>query len=60
MTDDQSKALDEILSDLKQGKQMTRLLQGDVGCGKTIVAFIAMYATVLAGKQVLLWHLLKF
>lgn len=51
LTDDQSKALDEILSDLKQGKQMTRLLQGDVGCGKTIVAFIAMYATVLAGKQ---------
>lgn len=51
LTDDQNNALSEILSDLKDRKQMARLLQGDVGCGKTIVAFIAMYATVLAGKQ---------
>ncbi len=51
LTDDQMSAVDEILADLAAGKQMSRLLQGDVGSGKTIVAFIAMYATCLAGKQ---------
>ncbi|MGI6608199.1 MAG: ATP-dependent DNA helicase RecG [Erysipelotrichaceae bacterium] len=51
LTDDQNNALQEIFTDLKSEKQMTRLLQGDVGCGKTIVAFITMYAAVLAGKQ---------
>ncbi len=51
LTDDQTKALEEIFADLKSSRQMARLLQGDVGCGKTIVAFIVMYATVLAGKQ---------
>ncbi len=51
LTADQSRALQEILSDLQSDNQMARLLQGDVGCGKTIVAFIIMYATVLSGKQ---------
>ncbi len=51
LTADQNNALQEILTDLQSGNQMTRLLQGDVGCGKTIVAFIVMYAAVLAGKQ---------
>ncbi len=51
LTDDQNMAVQEILEDLQSSKQMARLLQGDVGCGKTIVAFIIMYATVLAKKQ---------
>ncbi len=51
LTADQNDALHEILSDLQSENQMARLLQGDVGCGKTIVAFIIMYATVLSGKQ---------
>ena len=51
LTDDQKKACDEILDDLAAPRQMSRLLQGDVGCGKTIVSFIAMYATYLSGKQ---------
>ncbi|MDI9540507.1 MAG: ATP-dependent DNA helicase RecG [Bacillota bacterium] len=51
LTDDQNNAIKEILSDLQSERQMARILQGDVGCGKTIVAFIVMYATVLAEKQ---------
>lgn len=51
LTQGQSKALEEILSDLSSDTLMYRLLQGDVGCGKTIVAGLAMYATVLAGEQ---------
>ncbi|MEO6288038.1 MAG: ATP-dependent DNA helicase RecG [Dyadobacter sp.] len=41
LTNAQIKVLHEIHEDLKTGKQMNRLLQGDVGSGKTIVAFIA-------------------
>lgn len=51
LTEQQQLALNDILNDLSSNKQMARLLQGDVGCGKTIVAFIAMYATSLSGKQ---------
>ena len=51
LTDQQQLALNDILQDLRSNKQMARLLQGDVGCGKTIVAFIAMYACSLSGKQ---------
>lgn len=42
LTNAQIKVLHEIHEDLKTGKQMNRLLQGDVGSGKTIVAFITM------------------
>ncbi|HZI25120.1 MAG TPA: ATP-dependent DNA helicase RecG [Chryseolinea sp.] len=42
LTDAQKKVIKEIYADLKSGKQMNRLLQGDVGSGKTIVSFICM------------------
>lgn len=51
LTPDQKKALDEILEDLGSCRVMYRLVQGDVGCGKTAVAALAMYASVLAGYQ---------
>jgi len=51
LTKDQLQACNEILQDLANQSQMIRLLQGDVGCGKTIVSFVAMYAIALAGKQ---------
>lgn len=42
LTNAQKRVLGEIREDLKSGQQMNRLLQGDVGSGKTIVAFITM------------------
>ena len=51
LTKDQEKACDEILTDFVQEKRMNRLVLGDVGSGKTIVAFIAMYANFLDGYQ---------
>ena len=51
LTNDQIKTTHEILEDLSSDKIMTRLLQGDVGSGKTLVAALAMYATVLSGQQ---------
>lgn len=51
LTADQKSSLNEILSDLGNKRIMNRLLQGDVGSGKTVVAALAMYANVLAGKQ---------
>ena len=50
-TKDQLKAVDEIVNDLKSSSRMNRLLQGDVGSGKTIVSFIGMYANYLSGYQ---------
>ena len=50
-TKDQLTVTDEILNDLEAPHRMNRLLQGDVGSGKTIVAFIAMYANYLCGYQ---------
>ncbi len=47
----QAKALSEILSDMKRKKTMNRLLQGDVGSGKTIVAILAMYTAAENGYQ---------
>lgn len=51
LTDDQIKALDEIIDDLSSDHKMNRLLQGDVGSGKTIVAFLAMYYNSICGYQ---------
>lgn len=54
LTGDQKKALSDILKDMDKAVAMNRLLQGDVGSGKTIVAFLAMHACVLAGRQAVL------
>ncbi|MCK0470715.1 ATP-dependent DNA helicase RecG [Halalkalibacter sp. APA_J-10(15)] len=51
LTGAQSRVKDEIIEDIKSSYQMNRLLQGDVGSGKTVVAAIAMYAVVEAGYQ---------
>lgn len=51
LTKDQLSSIDDILLDLKSTNVMFRLVQGDVGCGKTIVAQISMYANQLAGYQ---------
>lgn len=45
------KVTNEICRDLRSPKHMQRLLQGDVGSGKTVVAAIALYATMTAGFQ---------
>lgn len=51
LTQDQLKSVEEIEKDLNSKKRMNRLLQGDVGSGKTIVAFIATYMNYLSGYQ---------
>jgi len=51
LTGAQDRALDEIASDLQSGRQMNRLLQGDVGSGKTVVAAIAALKVIDAGCQ---------
>ena len=51
LTEGQDKSLNEIINDLKSEKRMNRLLQGDVGSGKTIVAVIAMYFAYINGYQ---------
>ena len=50
-TEDQKHSIKDILDDLKKPERMNRLLQGDVGSGKTIVAFIGIIAAVEAGGQ---------
>ena len=51
LTGAQQRAIRDILADLERSEPMSRLLQGDVGSGKTIVAVMAMYATVRNGLQ---------
>ena len=52
LTNDQIKALDDINNDLKSSTKMFRLLQGDVGSGKTIVSLLAGLNTINSGFQV--------
>ena len=51
LTEDQRTVAAEIIEDMNQSSLMYRLLQGDVGTGKTIVSFIALYANFLRGDQ---------
>ena len=51
MTADQRDTLEKILNDMGSTHTMYRLVQGDVGCGKTVVATLALYAAFLSGYQ---------
>ncbi len=51
LTEDQIKCVDKIYEDLTSQNRMNRLVQGDVGSGKTIVAIIALYINYLSGYQ---------
>ena len=51
LTKGQLAAIKDITNDMTSGIPMNRLIQGDVGCGKTMVAIAAMYFTFLNGKQ---------
>jgi len=52
LTDDQKSATNEIFLDFKKKTRMNRLLQGDVGSGKTIISIISSFAVVTAKHQV--------
>ena len=51
LTNSQNKVLEDIFRDMTSDKQMNRLVQGDVGCGKTIISFIAMFNVIKNGFQ---------
>ena len=51
LTLDQLRSVEEIFDDMTNAKRMNRLLQGDVGSGKTIIAFIATYINYLSNYQ---------
>jgi RecG-like helicase len=54
LTESQNKVIREILLDEKRNNSMNRLVQGDVGSGKTIVALIAIFNVVKNGYQAVL------
>ncbi|MFA6475765.1 MAG: ATP-dependent DNA helicase RecG [Patescibacteria group bacterium] len=54
LTNGQTQAITEIVQDLQKDTPMNRLLEGDVGAGKTVVAALAMYACAKAGYQAIL------
>ena len=54
LTPDQDKVFDQVISDLSLGRPMMRMVQGDVGCGKTVVAFLAANIIINSGAQVAL------
>ncbi|GHU51006.1 hypothetical protein FACS1894127_6980 [Clostridia bacterium] len=56
LTSAQERSLAEISADMESNRSMNRLLQGDVGSGKTVVAAAAMYKAVKAAIRRLLWH----
>ncbi len=51
LTHSQQKAVDDIVTDLARPQRMLRLLQGDVGSGKTVVALVAAASVIEAGRQ---------
>lgn len=51
LTDDQARAIVDMLGDLGHGQRLNALVQGDVGCGKSIVAFLMMIAFAENGYQ---------
>jgi ATP-dependent DNA helicase RecG len=51
LTNSQQKAVDDIITDIARPQRMLRLLQGDVGSGKTVVALLAAAAVIEAGRQ---------
>ena len=51
LTIDQNKALNEIIEDLNSDRRMNRLVQGDVGSGKTIVALLSIYGMINSGYE---------
>lgn len=51
LTEAQTRALSEIAADMREGKPMNRILQGDVGSGKTALALFVLYAATLNGYQ---------
>ena len=51
LTDDQLKAIDDVIKDFRSSKRMNRLILGDVGSGKTMVAFVGMLLNKYAGYQ---------
>ena len=51
-TDDQERAIEDVIADLSDGKSMDRLVCGDVGFGKTEVALRAAFITAMSGRQV--------
>lgn len=51
LTTDQMQCVNDIYNDLVSEKRMNRLVQGDVGSGKTVVSFIAIYINYLSGYQ---------
>ncbi|MGE3609440.1 MAG: ATP-dependent DNA helicase RecG [Bacteriovoracaceae bacterium] len=54
LTDDQDKVLEQVISDLNSGHPMMRMVQGDVGCGKTIIAFLSSKLVINSNLQVAL------
>ncbi|HTZ18518.1 MAG TPA: ATP-dependent DNA helicase RecG [Dissulfurispiraceae bacterium] len=51
LTRAQQRVVEDIMKDMRSPAPMNRLIQGDVGCGKTVVAFLAMLAAVESGYQ---------
>ncbi len=51
LTEGQKEAVNDVLRDMSGGMVMNRLIQGDVGCGKTMVAAASLFVTVMSGFQ---------
>ncbi|OQY35467.1 MAG: hypothetical protein B6241_00765 [Spirochaetaceae bacterium 4572_59] len=51
LTPDQKTVMDEIVRDMESGRPMNRLIQGDVGSGKTLIAFLSALNIIESGKQ---------
>lgn len=50
-TNAQRRVVHEVAADMRKDRAMARMVQGDVGCGKTLIAFCALYLCVRAGGQ---------